>query len=282
MSVMRSRLRAHAVEWHVAPAPHVDPGHRAGFLELQRRCNSELCRHPALTRNRWLEQMEQAPPRQEALLQSLTQLAIFLRQLVLARERHTLVLTEHQLLLDEEAGAAVVICFDGTGLPWCPPLPGMGIGDPYILSERLHAWWSAWQRSFPGAGSMDWSLSQGSRATRRLCELIERDYNASDLSTSLGVLVALENGLSTDFWQRLGLALGECCERAGLPAPDAGFLPVAETHARLQARHGLHLLEAATTRDLLDRSVFFQAGLHALERLDEFWQAQGELVGLRH
>lgn len=282
MSVMRSRLRAHAIEWHVAPASHIDAGHRAGFLELQRRCNNELCRHPALTRNLWLDRLEAALPAEPALLATLTQLAIFMRQLVLARERHTLMLTERQMLLDGEGGAAVAICFDETGLPWCPPLPGMGIGDPYILSDRLHAWWLSWQRAFPALATQDWSLRQGSPATRTLCNLIERDYNAADLSTALGVLVAIENGISTDLWQRLAKALRECCSLMGNNLPDAGFLPVAETHARLQARHGLYLVEAASVNDLLDEKAFFMAGTNALERLNDFWKEGGEALRARH
>ena len=282
MSVMRSRLRAHAIEWHVAPAAHIDARHRAGFLELQRRCNNELCRHAALTRNLWLDRLESALPAETALLATLTQLAIFLRQLALAREHHALLLTEHQTLLDGDGGAAVAICFDESGVPWCPPLPGMGIGDPYILSDRLHDWWLAWQRAFPALAGQDWSLHQGSPATRALCALIERDYNAADLGTALGVLVAVENSISTDLWQRLGKALRECCSLLGVALPDAGFLPVAETHARLQARHGLYLVEAASVNDLLDEKAFFQAGINAMERLSDFWKEGGDALRARH
>lgn len=282
MPVLRSRLRAHAIEWHVAPASHIDARHRASFLELQRRCNSEICRHTALTSNPWLDQIESALPAEGPLLSTLMQLAIFMRQLVLARERHMLMLTERQMLLEGEAGAAVAICFDETGLPWCPPLPGMGIGDPYILSERLHAWWSAWQRSFPALTGQEWGLSQVSPATGRLCDMIERDYNAADLSTALGVLVAIENGMSSDFWQRLGKVLGHCCALMGKSLPDAGFLPVAEVHARLQARHGLYLVEAASVNDLLDEKAFFRGGLRVLDCLGGFWAAGGQALQVRH
>ncbi|MFN3586152.1 MAG: hypothetical protein ACK4UT_01495, partial [Moraxellaceae bacterium] len=64
--------------------------------------------------------------------------------------------------------------------------------------------------------------------------------------------------------------------------PDAGFFPVLETHARLQARHGLYLLEALTLGEQLDDAEFFRAGLAMLEQLAPFWQALGEAVSVRH
>lgn len=281
MPVMRSRLRAHAVEWHVAPAAHIDASHRAGFLDLQRRCNSEICRHAALTRNVWLDQIETGSPPFENLLCTLQQLAIFLRQLTLAREQHTLRLTEGRALMESDSGTAVVICFDENGVPWCPPLPGLGLGDPYILSERLHAWWTAWQQTVPQAPP-GWCLQQSSTATRALCDVIENDYNAEDLSQALGVMLALENSISTDLWQRLGRGLKQRCAAAGVPFPDAGFFPVAETHARLQARHGLYLVEAASVNDMLDIDLFFQASQETLDALHEFWKVQAEALNTRH
>ncbi|MDF2447013.1 MAG: hypothetical protein K0S46_2249 [Moraxellaceae bacterium] len=273
MAVMRSRLRAHAVEWHVAPAAHIDSAHRAGFLDLQRRCNSELCRHHALIHNAWLDRLESSdlPPAIGGLLQSLQQLAVFLRRLALAREQHAASLSRTGCL-DTDCGTAVVICFDENGVPWCPPLPGMGTGDPHVMSERLLAWWAAWKRSSP-EGLKDWSLDQAHDVTRQLCGVVERDYNAADLSTSLGAMMALENAISTDFWQRLGRGLRRCCEALDLKFADAGFFPVAETHARLQARHVLYLVEGASVHDLLDEASFFKAGLDALGYLDHFWES---------
>lgn len=281
MSVTRSRLRAHAVEWHVAPAAHIDPRHRAGFLDLQRRCNSEICRHPALTRNHWLDRIEAGSAPFENLVCTLQQLAIFLRQLALAREQHALLLSDGHTLLESDSGTAVVICFDENGVPWCPPLPGMGLGDPYILSERLHTWWSVWQRTVPQAPP-GWCLQQCGPITRQLCDAIEKSYNSSDLSTALGTMVALENGMSTDFWQRLGRGLRQRCQENNIEFPDSGFFPVAETHARLQARHGLYLVEAASVNDLLNEERFFQAGQSALEELDSFWKMQADTLQIRH
>jgi hypothetical protein len=276
---MRSRLRAHAVEWHVAPAAHIDSQHRAGFLELQRRCNSELCRHHALIHNVWLDQLESSdlPPELGRLLQSLQQLAIFLRTLALARERHAASLDGAGNAADSDCGTAVVICFDENGVPWCPPLPGLGMGDPHVMSDRLHAWWAAWRRS---AAEAPESLEpdQATDATRELCELVQRDYNSSSLSVSLGVMLALENCISTDFWQRLGRGLRRCCDALELKFPDAGFFPVAETHARLQARHVLYLVESASVHDLLDENLFFGAGLETLACLDRFWEAQAGIL----
>ncbi len=281
MPVMRSRLRAHAVEWHVAPAAHVDPLHRAGFLDLQRRCNSEICRHPGLIRNPWLDRLESGSIVFASLLSTLQQLAIFMRQLVLAREQHTLQLTDGQALMESDGGTAVVICFDENGVPWCPPLPGMGLGDPYALSERLHQWWSVWQRTVPHAPA-GWCMRQCEQATRELCDAIDVNYNAHDLSMALGSMLALENSMSTDIWQRLGRSLRQRCEENGTGFPDAGFFPVAETHARLQARHGLYLLEAASVHDLLDSDQFFLASQDMLDRLDSFWKMQAERLQLRH
>jgi hypothetical protein len=281
MPVMRSRLRAHAVEWHVAPAAHIDPRHRADFLDLQRRCNSEICRHAALTRNVWLDQIESTASPFENLLCTLQQLAIFLRQLTLAREQHTLRLTEGRTLMESDSGTAVVICFDENGVPWCPPLPGMGLGDPYILSERLHAWWTAWQQTMPEAPP-GWCLQQCSEATRTLCDLIESEYNADNLNIALGTMLALENSMSTDLWQRLGRSLKQRCEGARVAFPDAGFFPVAETHARLQARHGLYLVEAASVNDMLDTGTFFHASQQALDALNDFWKAQASNLNTHH
>lgn len=281
MPVMRSRLRAHAVEWHVAPAAHIDSRHRADFLDLQRRCNSEICRHAALTHNVWLDQIETLSSPFESLLGTLQQLAIFLRQLTLAREQHTLRLTEGRTLMESDSGTAVVICFDENGVPWCPPLPGMGLGDPYILSERLHAWWTAWQQTMPEAPP-GWCLQQCAGATRALCDMIERDYNNDNISVALGTMLALENSVSTDLWQRLGRGLKQRCEAARVTFPDAGFFPVAETHARLQARHGLYLVEAASVNDMLDTEAFFNASQHALDALTDFWKAQASNLDTHH
>ena len=281
MPVTRSRMRAHAVEWHVVPAAHIDAHHRAEFLGLQRRCNTEICRHSALTQNVWLDQIESGVPSLDHLLASLQQLAIFLRQLVLARERHALLLTEGRSLLESGSGTAVVICFDENGMPWCPPLPGMGLGDPYVLSERLHQWWSSWQR-MSAQTSEEWSFQQGWPVTKMLCDAIENGYNASDINTALGVLLALENGMSTDFWQRLGRGLSQRCAAFGVAMPDAGFFPVAETHARLQARHGLYLTEAASVHDQLEVEPFFRASLGALDRLNDFWQAMADSLRVAH
>lgn len=285
MSVTRSRLRAHAIEWHVAPPSQVEAGRRHHFLQLQRRCNADFCRHPALVHNAWLAALAHEGVSQRAVLASLGQLAILLRQLVLARERHTLMLGEHgsgQWPQEGEGGAAVVVCFDGAGVPWCPPLPGIGMGDPYVLSERLHGWWSAWQKQFPFLAHQDWGLRAAWPATRALCDLIDRDYNESCFSTALGAMLALENGLSTDLWQRLGASLRQHCEAGGTALPDAGFFPVLETHARLQARHGLYLLEAVSLGDQLDEAEFFRAGMAMLGQLEQFWTALGEAVSVRH
>ncbi len=274
MAVMRSRLRAHAVEWHVAPAAHIDTPHRTGFLELQRRCNQELCRHHALTHNVWLDALEAArmPPAPERLLASLQQLTRFLSVLAQVRGRHARSLQGGSGHADGDCGTAVVICFDENGVPWCPPLPGLGMGDPRVMSERLQAWSNAWHRTVGQAPAAGTPLA----TTDSLCALVERDYNSSDLSVSLGAMMALENAISTDFWQRLGRGLRQCCEALGLKLADAGFFPVAETHARLQARHVLYLVESASVHDLLDETVFFDSGLAALGCLDRYWAALAE------
>ncbi|MCC2637419.1 MAG: hypothetical protein K0Q68_1138 [Moraxellaceae bacterium] len=274
MAVMRSRLRAHAVEWHVAPAAHIDSRHRTGFLELQRRCNQELCRHPALTHNVWLDALEAArmPPTPERLLAALQQWVRFLGTLSRARSQHARSLQGGCGHEEGDCGTAVVICFDENGVPWCPPLPGLGMGDPRVMSERLQAWSNAWHQSVGQAPAVASPLA----ATDSLCALVERDYNSPRLSGSLGTMMALENAISTDFWQRLARGLRQCCEALGLKFPDAGFFPVAETHARLQARHVLYLVEGASVHDLLDEAAFFDAGLVALGSLDRFWAALAE------
>lgn len=270
MAVMRSRLRAHAVEWHVAPAAHIDSRHRAGFLDLQRRCNQDLFRHSALTRNTWLDALEAlpAPPLPAQLLRGLQQLAHFLRQLALAREAHARQMQAAAVAAGEDCGTAVVICFDEHGVPWCPPLPGLGMGDPGVMSDRLQAWWSAWrQAAGEPADASPWAASES------LCDLVRRDYNSTSPSVSLGIMMALENAISTDFWQRLGRSLQDWSRQIGMRLPDPGFLPVAETHARLQARHVLYLVEGASVHDRLDEDLFFAGGLEALGRLERFWEA---------
>lgn len=281
MSIMRSRLRAHALEWHVAPAATIDADHRNGFLALQRRCNQELCRHNALTRNAWLDRLESSPANLNVLLPTVQQLAIFLRQLVVAREHHALLLSEDHILLESDSGTAVVVCFDENGVPWCTPLPGIGLGDPYILSERLHSWWSAWLRNSPLMHT-EWGLQQAWPATLELCDFIDEHYNAEDMSTRLGTLLGLENGLSTDIWQRLSRILRQRCDSAGMVFPDSGFFPVAETHARLQARHGLYLVEAASVNDTLDHEKFFTASQRSLEKLNDFWQILANKLVSQH
>lgn len=279
MAVMRSRLRAHAVEWHVAPAAHIDSRHRTGFLELQRRCNHELCRHAALTHNAWLDALEAAstPPTPERLLDSLEQFALLLGALAQAREAHAAGLKGGRRDDCADCGTAVVICFDEDGVPWCPPLPGMGMGDPGVMHDRLQSWVRAWRHVVGREGA-----AAPTPATAALCGLVAADYNAAVLSLSLGTMMALENAISTDFWQRLARGLRLCAEGLGLKFPDAGFFPVAETHARLQARHVLYLVEGASVHDLLDEEVFFHAGLAVLGRLEAFWQEQTGLLQRAH
>lgn len=278
MAVMRSRLRAHAVEWHVAPAAHIDSRHRSGFLDLQRRCNQELCRHHALTHNAWLDSLEASsrPLTLGVLLACVEDLAHFLSELFRARERHAGSLKQDSPHDCGDCGTAVVICFDENGVPWCPPLPGMGMGDPVVMQERLQGWLRAWRRAASGDIASSADLLP---ATTALCALVARDYDAMPLSQSLGAMMALENAISTDFWQRLGRGLREACEGLGLKLPDAGFFPVAETHARLQARHVLYLVEGASVHDLLEEERFFASGIAALERLDAFWAALAERLG---
>lgn len=282
MSVTRSRLRAHAIEWHVAPTSEVDARHRSHFLELQRRCNTELCRHEALTCNAWLDRLESHQVSQRDLLASVTQFGILLRQLFLARQHHALRLAEHQPAPEMDGGAAVVVCFDAQGEPWCPALPNMGIGDPYHLSDRLHDWWGAWQRQFASLEGKDWGLAAGWSATQDLCEQIEVHYNAMSTSVCLGVMVAMENALSTDFWMRLTHSLHNQCAVENLALPDGGFFFEAETDARLQARHGLYLLESASVHDLLDDDVFFQSAQRTLSLLARFWVALANASQMRH
>lgn len=279
MAIMRSRLRAHALEWHVAPAAHIDSRHRSGFLELQRRCNQEMGRHHALTHNVWLDALEAAsfPPSPEQLLDSLQQLSHVLAALARAREGHAARLGGSVHDDGADCGTAVVICFDENGVPWCPPLPGMGVGDPGVMSERQQAWAKAWRHV---VGRQE--VAPAAPATAAVCALIARDYNAASDSVSLGAMMALENAISTDFWQRLGRGLRQCAEALGLKFPDAGFFPVAETHARLQARHVLYLVEGASVHDQLDEEAFFAAALEALARLDDFWQAQAAPLQRAH
>ena len=271
MAIMRSRLRAHALEWHVAPAAHIDSRHRSGFLELQRRCNQELGRHHALTHNVWLDALEaaNATPQALHLLDALQQLSHVLAALAQARETHAASLKGNRADDSADCGTAVVICFDENGVPWCPPLPGMGIGDPGVMSDRQQAWAKAW-RHVVGRDT----VAPAAPATRAVCELVARDYNAASASVSLGTMMALESAISTDFWQRLGRGLRSCADTLGLKFPDAGFFPVAETHARLQARHVLYLVEGASVHDVLDEDLFFSTGLAALALLDAFWEAQ--------
>ncbi len=282
MSVTRSRLRAHAIEWHVAPTAEVDAGHRTHFLELQRRCNSELCRHEALTCNAWLDRLETQRISQRDLLSSVMQFGIFLRQLFLARQHHALRLAEYQPAPEMDGGPAVMVCFDAVGEPWCPSLPNMGIGDPYRLSDRLNDWWMAWQRQFASLGGKDWSIAGGGASTQDVCEHIEHHYNAMDPGVCLGVMVAMENALSTDFWLRLTHALQAQCAEENLALPDGGFFIEAETDARLQARHSLYLLESASVHDLLDDAVFFQSAQRTLTMLARFWNSLANAAYLRH
>ena len=282
MSITRSRLRAHAIEWHVAPTTEVDARHRLHFLELQRRCNNELCRHEALTCNAWLDRLESKRVSQRDLLISVMQFGIFLRQIFLARQHHALRLMEHLPAPEMDGGSAVVVCFDAVGEPWCPSLPNMGIGDPYRMSDRLHDWWQAWQRQFAALGGKDWGIAAGWAPTQDICEHIEHHYNAMDPAVCLGVMVALENALSTDFWLRLTRALQEQCAEENLALPDGGFFIDAETDARLQARHGLYLLESASVHDMLDDAVFFQSAHRTLTILTRFWSALANAGQMRH
>lgn len=279
MAIMRSRLRAHALEWHVAPAAHIDSRHRSGFLELQRRCNHELGRHHALTHNVWLDALEApgAPPLHGQLLDALQQLSHVLGALAQAREAHAATLKDSPADDSADCGTAVVICFDENGVPWCPPLPGMGIGDPAVMSDRQTAWANAWRHVVGRDG-----VAPPAPATRAVCERVARDYNAASPSVSLGTMMALENAISTDFWQRLGRGLRRCAEALRLKFPDAGFFPVAETHARLQARHVLYLVEGASVHDQLDEELFFRTGHQALGLLDDFWEAQAALFLRAH
>lgn len=270
----------HGIQWHFAAHQGMVPARRDPFRALQKRCNLVLGQHPAITRNAFLDKLEQGSWSLSSFLASLNQQAIFWRQLVLAREHHTLLLSErHQYPGSRSDALPVAVCFDRYGVPWCPPVPEGGLGDPYALSERLHEWWSAWQHNFPALASSNYGMSAATPATRHLCEFIDRYYNAGDITTAIGTMVAVESALSTDCWERLRVAGEKLCRLLGKPFPLPGYLITSETHARLQARHAMHLLdEHCHLGFAVDDDTLFLAVRSCLTRMAEFEQAQADTL----
>jgi hypothetical protein len=270
----------HGIQWHFAAhGDDVSPAHDP-FRSLQKRCNHVLGQHPAITRNAFLDRLETSDYSLTSFLAAMNQQAIFWRQLVLAREHHALLLSEqHRFQEDRFATLPVAVCFDGHGVPWCPPVPDSGLGDPYALSERLYEWWRSWQYAFPALAASSYGLREATQPTQRLCEFVDRHYNAADDITAIGTMVAVESALSTDCWERLRQCGEKLCLHLGKPFPMPGFLVTSELHARLQARHAMHRLdERSHDGSSLDDDALFVAIRSCLTRMAEFEQAQANML----
>lgn len=265
----------HGIQWHFAPQHDIHlPKHDATRL-MQKRCNHVLGQHPAIISNDFLEKLEQDSVSLVSFLTAMNQQAIFWRQLVLVREHHALILAENARYPElQYSSLPVAVCFDSQGVPWCPPLPESGLGDPYALSERLHEWWGSWQNAFPMLEGRGYGLRQADPATRQLCEHLDSYYNAAGVATALGTMVAIESALSTDCWERLRRASQRVCDRMGRPLPAESFLITSEAHSRLQARHALHLLDMRCHSGDLEEDEFFRAVKACLTHLAAFEQAQ--------
>lgn len=270
----------HGIQWHFAA--HDDTRHprHDPFRALQKRFNHLLGQHPAIIRNAFLDKLEEGSSGLSSFLNAMTQQAILWRQLVLVREHHALLLAEQHLYPETRFEVLpVAVCFDGQGVPWCPPVPEGGLGDPYALSERLHEWWATWQRSFPVLADRSYILQQATPVTQRLCEYLDVHYNANDRNTSLGTMVAIESALSTDCWDRLRLGGEKLCLKWGKPFPMAGFFITSEMHARLQARHAMHLLDRHSHEEEgVDDTRVFDAIRHTLTLLADFEEAQAQVL----
>lgn len=272
----------HGIQWYFTNSRELPFARHDHFRILQRRCNALLGTHPALTRNNLLDRLEAAPVTLSSFLDTMTQLAILWRQLALVREHHTLRLAE-----EVQHGAylfmPIAVCFDAEGVPWCPPLPESGLGDPYALSERLHEYWGHWQKAFPELQDHHYAIRQAHVGTRSLCDFLDQYYNAADISTSIGTMVAIESAMSTDCWERLRRAAESACQREGRNQPMPGFLYTSEAHARLQARHALHLLEVYSHAGRIVEAEFFRAAKACLLKLSDFEQSQAQcLEALKH
>ncbi len=265
----------HGIQWYFTNTRETPITKHDHFRVLQRRCNHLLGTHPALTRNSLLDKLEAAPVKLDSFLSTMTQLAILWRQLALVREHHTLKLAE-EAQQTSYLFMPIAVCFDGEGVPWCPPLPETGLGDPYALSERLHEYWGQWQKTFPALQDHHYALRQAHAGTRSLCEFLDQYYNATDLSTSIGTMVAIESAMSTDCWERLRRSAESACQREGRNQPMPGFLHTSEAHARLQARHALHLLEVYSHAGRILEAEFFRAAKACLLKLAEFEQEQAQ------
>jgi hypothetical protein len=270
----------HGIQWHFAAHDDTHSPRHDPFRALQRRFNQMLGQHPAITHNAFLDKLEEGSCGIPSFLNAMTQQAIFWRQLVLVREHHALILAEQQLYPETRFEVLpVAVCFDAHGVPWCPPVPEGGLGDPYALSERLHEWWATWQRSFPVLADRGYILELADPATLRLCEFLDRYYNANDPDVALGTMIAIESTLSTDCWERLRQAGDRLCQKWSKPFPMSGFFITSEMHARLQARHAIHLLDRHSHEEGgADDSRVFDAIRDGLSILGEFEQAQAALL----
>lgn len=277
-SATRSAL-PHGIQWHfAAPRENLMSRHEP-FRLLQKRCNHVLGQHPAIIDNPFLSKLEQLPVSLASFLEAMNQQAILWRQLVLVREHHALILAEGGTFEEPPPQIQpVAVCFDQAGVPWCPPMPETGLGDPYALSDRLHEWWGGWQKGFPQLAERGYGIKQAAPATRKLCEYLDHYYNANDRSTALGTMVAIESALSTDCWDRLRLTGQRICLQLGQEFPAPGFLTTSEAHARLQARHALHLLAISSHLEEVDEAEFFRAAKACLECLGRFEQGQADLL----
>jgi hypothetical protein len=270
----------HGIQWHFATHGDDISSAHDPFRALQKRCNHVLGQHPAITHNAFLDKLEDGGCSLASFLSAMNQQAIFWRQLVLVREHHALLLTEQKRFAVERFETLpVAVCFDREGIPWCPPVPESGLGDPYALSDRLHGWWRNWQQVFPALATKSYGMQDASPETQHLCEFIDRYYNSLDTITSLGTMVAVESALSTDCWERLRVCSEKLCTHLGKPFPMPGFLITSEMHSRLQARHAMHLLdERCHDGSNVDDEGLFVAIRSCLTRMAEFEQAQASVL----
>lgn len=281
----QSVVSPHGIQWYFAAPRQAQTQRHDPFRSLQKRFNEMLGQHPAITRNTYLDILEEGHCSLPAFLHTLNQQAIAWHTLVRVREHHAARCAEQNLLTSLPADSLpVAVCFDSAGVPWCPPVPEGGFGDPFALDERLHEWWGAWQWSFPALAGKAYALGDASPATRALCDHIDQFYNALDPHVALGTMVALESALSTDCWERLRRAGERFCQRMGRPFPLSGFLITSEMHARLQSRHAIRLLDQRSGELTQDEvAVIFDAMRSLLDVLSEFDVDQAEsLRGGQH
>lgn len=277
--------KAHGVEWYSTPLlPRVREGSSSvkalnRFLGFQQLLNDELLRHPSITHNEVLEQLEHSDGARLLLPRLMPQWSLVTAQLMIARQRLMIELMGDgplaQLLQHDGITRSVAVRYDGQSNPTLTH--DQHTADPGSLiweaADSMMGWWESCQSLLPELSAMMPDIGKASGETRTLCSVVDSDYHHEKLAISLATMFILENALSNDVASRLESVICRHGDDHDLPAPGRRFFT---TFVRLAQENSLliqQFLEAwFFSEEGPDEGLFLRQGMLVLNHYGRFWQ----------